>query len=775
MYWYIPPAGGISNHAILKEGCQVSSSKQAPESPEEDRAQEERSGAEKQTSRDRTDGMPDGFSTSVRAAAEPLLGTGGVSPGQIIQALLKRHEEYGGGMTDELLSGIGSVAGKRQPVKDWLLAVRSLYDRTKTDVVDGRMLIIGFSILDRDIAAFLWRDGFLGAVVDELKRSKRLKTLDGVFVEEGLKKWHALEARLVLRPQSVPNHSDAPSLIDRLGREAFAEALTLRLRRIRFAVDNPTEADLPGEPEGDPRSGPAAESAKAKQQVAGPFMLHIHGPWGAGKSTLLGFMENHLRRPLGEDSPAQLDRRSWIVVDFNAWRHQRLRLPWWSLMDAVFRTSMVQLAEDGKQKLARRVARKERWWRFWLSKSHYLVSILLLLACVGLLLWAFKPWSGAGDAQALAQTTGSARAKTAGDWAKYMGALIALGGGIWTFVRGLCRSLMPGSEHAAEAFITCSADPLGRITDHFSDLIEWIEQPVAVFIDDLDRCQAGYAVELLEGTQTLFKKAVVTFVVAADRRWLCSGYETVYSDFEGTVGEPARPLGYLFLEKTFQLSVALPRLAPEVQERYLHYLLQLEGAGSMTDHKQNLKKAKQAVSKLKDERDILAELGRKSDEMGYSVAFRQAAVVRLAAPEVEVHTEHFLMDFAPFLEPNPRAMKRFVNAYAAQRALDILRGGDNIKPGVLALWTIVVLRWPLFASYLESKPEAVPLIGKRPQDSDEVPDRVAPLFSDNDVMAVFSGRRGEIDVGANLTEQDICEVSGLRTSATTDATGGPVA
>jgi hypothetical protein len=43
-------------------------------------------------------------------------------------------------------------------------------------------------------------------------------------------------------------------------------------------------------------------------------------------------------------------------------------------------------------------------------------------------------------------------------------------------------------------------------------------------------------------------------------------------------------------------------------------------------------------------------------------------VERLSDPAVEAATEHALERYAGLLEPNPRAMKRFVNAFAAEEA-----------------------------------------------------------------------------------------------------------
>jgi hypothetical protein len=109
---------------------------------------------------------------------------------------------------------------------------------------------------------------------------------------------------------------------------------------------------------------------------------------------------------------------------------------------------------------------------------------------------------------------------------------------------------------------------------HFKDLVKWINQPVAIFIDDLDRCNKDYLVELLEGIQTMFKEVPVIYVIAADRRWLCTSFDKVYDGFKNTVEEPGRPLSNLFLEKTFQLSASIPRLGRKTRDEFFKSLLQ---------------------------------------------------------------------------------------------------------------------------------------------------------------------------------------------------------
>src|SRR5207249_3054576 len=103
-----------------------------------------------------------------------------------------------------------------------------------------------------------------------------------------------------------------------------------------------------------------------------------------------------------------------------------------------------------------------------------------------------------------------------------------------------------GPAQPGKTFLETSRDPMRGLSDHFRVLAQLIGRPVAILIDDLDRCQGTYVVELLDGIQTLFRGAPVTYVVAADRRWLRTSYETAYQPYVATVQDLGQPLGYLF-------------------------------------------------------------------------------------------------------------------------------------------------------------------------------------------------------------------------------------
>jgi hypothetical protein len=444
-----------------------------------------------------------------------------------------------------------------------------------------------------------------------------------------------------------------------------------------------------------------------------------------------------------------------VVVEFNAWQHQRIEAPWWSLMDAVFRDAVRQMSN---RRRAGWVWIREHVWRLKTGRLHYYIAIALFFWALAVLLWIATREPGAEPTSL----------DTVAGYARGFSGTIALITTVWGIILGFTRSLLPGSARAARSFIDSTRDPLRHLAEHFTELVGWIEQPVAILIDDLDRCQGGYAVELLEGIQTLFNKANVTYVIAADRRWLCTSYEEAYKAFAESVSEPGRDLGNLFLEKTFQFSVSLPRLLPRLQEQYWRRLIWIGAEKGEREAMLGLDReaARERLQQMGSEEEVLAELRRDDLDPVNEQALREAAVYRLAAPDVEAQVQHTLEPFASLLEPNPRAMKRLVNAYGVQRMVDILRGGST-EPRKLALWTIVVMRWPLLAKYLERNPEMVAYVGREALPEDKIDEELVELFQDEEVRRVIHGEGEKVLlVEAPLDEDDIRGLTGLRTTDT---------
>lgn len=497
----------------------------------------------------------------------------------------------------------------------------------------------------------------------------------------------------------VAAHRDEPAKDDELGRFGFAQVLADRIREARRAVG---------------------------AQRPASFMVHLHGPWGSGKSSVLNFLERELTDEGGD----------WIVVTFNAWRDQRLQPPWWSLITAIYAGARSRL-EAEKDEFAR--ARLTWQWLLWRLRADFL-PIAAALGCIAV----------------IAMLVVFGIATNASATLTVMASAITLVGAIFLG----SRSLALGSQRAAQTYADLKSDPYKPITSLFGGLIDTIGRPVVVFIDDLDRCEAKYVVDLLEGIQTLMRGASVTYVVAADRKWICSSFEQRYRDFATPVGEPGRPLGYLFLDKLFQISVAIPQLALDQRKAYWRTLLSDTGAGGSAtaqehydaDSARAVDDARAEVAQF-DRQEQLHSYVRAVEVGGDRVrirAVRTAAARRIASPEAARDAEHRLRDFASMIEPNPRAMKRLVNAYGMHQAAALLAGRPT-DAGPLARWTILELRWPLLADFLALRPHCIGRIGDRLADGElpEVPAGVRELFGDEFVIdAAGHGRRDGLTAAA---------------------------
>jgi hypothetical protein len=318
-------------------------------------------------------------------------------------------------------------------------------------------------------------------------------------------------------------------------------------------------------------------------------------------------------------------------------------------------------------------------------------------------------------------------------------AIITPAAAVWGLLHATGRWVFSTSARGARRFIANTSDPMRLVRDHLSDLTRWIHHDVVVMIDDLDRCKGPYVVELLEGIQTLFRDIPVTYVVAADRDWLADSYATEYADFVSVSGEPGRPVGYLFLEKTFQISTGLPQAGTRIDSYWGRILRSAAVPGE-----QELAQARQAAAS--DLKDLPADAVRRevAENPGKTPAEVQAR--RELAQRAHTHT---LEPFRALLgsDPNPRTMKRLVNAYGIARGIETLEGvnleDDRDREQRTALWTVLTMRWPRLGAYLTRYPERIVEIGGKLTDG--IPPDLQPLFTDPEVVAVVHGECEGVD------------------------------
>lgn len=536
--------------------------------------------------------------------------------------------------------------------------------------------------------------------------------------------------------ERTPMHDDEPASVDELHRRSFAEVLADRIRQIR-ADGARRRKELEAERLRNRvpwykrllrrrKHDREVSQSRSNDTPPGSFFLHIHGPWGTGKSTVLRYLRDELT-----------DHRddSWVVVEFNAWRYQRMKPPWWALIQEVHRQAADQLQTVDPVR-ARRLWWSWRWWRFradWLPVILATTAVLVVLGLVVSGVFDFVQDSRSSASPANADPIG----KTLDLGLKLLAGLLAA----WLAVLAAGRSLLFGSSRAAQAYLELSVDPLSAIIGLFERLVADIYYPIAILIDDLDRCDGPYVVQLLEGIQTLFRPAPVTYVIAADRNWIRTSYEKAYESFAGTIRDPGRPLGHLFLEKLFQLSAAVPVIPADVQTSYWRRLLQDDAAQDPRE----LERARQALTgqarEIVGDKNTAVALQEAIDSHKNNPALeeeiRAAAARRITDLPAQQEIEHLLQPYRDLVEPNPRAMKRLINAFAIKQAVNFLEHREvDVDP--LARWTIIEMRWPLLADIIEAHPaKATWFVTQSIPNGETLDEALCPLLRDQSVRAVF--------------------------------------
>jgi hypothetical protein len=119
-----------------------------------------------------------------------------------------------------------------------------------------------------------------------------------------------------------------------------------------------------------------------------------------------------------------------------------------------------------------------------------------------------------------------------------------------------------------------------------------------------------------------------------------------------------------------------------------------------------------------------------------------------------------LQRFAPLLEPNPRAMKRFVNDYSVLRAVRTLES-NTVQADPLALWAVIETRWPALADYLRAHPDAIQFFTEPTSNVESISAEIRQLFEDQTVQSLAN-----FEYGGPLTPELIQACCGTAVSET---------
>ncbi len=521
---------------------------------------------------------------------------------------------------------------------------------------------------------------------------------------------------------------------------------------------------------------------RSRDNTRAAFVLHLDAPWGGGKTTFANFLTRvlcptgydhvdgsflhrrygsvnlssiFLQDPVDDEAPGEGTnwpddaRRPWIVVPFNAWQTEHVTPPWWVFYQTIRKRCFASAVCEGTEPIDLSATsppekpdwtdrlrmwvflwRHEIWWRLWNPKIK-LLGVTAILALI-----AFVVLYGLG---ALGVAGSPGKTKLDFDLGSAIGLVLSgltlSGSLIWGLSAVLTDSIVPGTNSLAERMNIGQGDPFERFREHFFRTMERVKRPVLVVVDDIDRCQPEFIVEIVRGMQTLLRSPRIVFIVLGDRDWIERAFEAHHKEMSKVNVGPEQTLGARFVEKAIQMSFTLPGMSPERQTDYVTRLLvgtRQESSEAQPSEitPEDARKLRTVLRKTVEDRQDTPlhsrELRQKANQQVKSAYEHLGTeVVRLVDPETydtwineemavlaavderaEEEVSHRLLPLAPFFPANPRQIKRIVNAVTMYQAVAIREMGltsDDDLWFQLALWLVVMTEWPrtwrLVASY----------------------------------------------------------------------------
>jgi hypothetical protein len=433
----------------------------------------------------------------------------------------------------------------------------------------------------------------------------------------------------------IPFHLDQVVNEDKLGREPVAKAFVDLIKKDIFT-----------------------------EKLNHSFIVHLQGKWGSGKSSFLNFIKRNLNS----------EEEKWIIVEYNAWQNQHIRPPWWSLIDQVYLKSKEQLYLIGIR-TSLHLWRKEFFRRIWRYSGWDKISALIIFLLSVLCIIYF----GEDIVDIFNTDQKKSFASNLGDFLKLILTLVSVAGTLFAFAKFITVPFFINSSKEAKSFVLRASDPMNKIKDHFNDLVDDInskkkKRQLAIFIDDIDRCDKDFIVQLLEGIQTLFKDKRVLYIVAGDKNWISTSFGNTYEDF-ATDQVDKQQLGEFFIEKAFQLSFRLPNISEESKQNYWDHILGMENGEK--DKKIN------SIEELTDDKkfELRADLKESKTELTNPVFVRGLqdkynlsgdTASNIVIEEKNKDTEelkHLLHEYHKFIDTNPRSMIRLANNYTMARSI----------------------------------------------------------------------------------------------------------
>ncbi len=432
-----------------------------------------------------------------------------------------------------------------------------------------------------------------------------------------------------------------------------------------------------------------------------PLTIGIYASWGMGKSSLLGQIAERLEPekqmdrsgarlgPLARWRARQAEHatpggsrkpKRVHVVEFNAWDYNASELVWPALVRRTMDCVEANTPQRWWAKYGHRLRRNVR--REWERQRGRVLATAVVAVVLCVFAIARLDVSAASISIAAALLGGA-------------GIVGLLGKAVSSPVSGWLGTMLEDTKYGR------ATDMMHDIRDDLVELGERLGDStrMLIVIDDLDRCDASKAVEVLQAINLLLNFEGFVVCIGVDARILTAAIETHYSGLLGHAGAS----GYEYLDKIIQVPFRIPSPTTKHLDEFLRHEVSVDPAFpgesasevAFEDPRQSMDGSAQSASAGLDAPGDGAPIALKptpeqdgaDDESPFLADERQAFI-----------------DVSTYLRPNPRHIKRLINVYRLVRTLAEQAGEQTVLEHRITVirWLAISAQWP-YSSYVMTR------------------------------------------------------------------------
>ncbi|MGD1044709.1 MAG: P-loop NTPase fold protein [Bacteroidota bacterium] len=249
------------------------------------------------------------------------------------------------------------------------------------------------------------------------------------------------------------------------------------------------------------------------------------------------------------------------------------------------------------------------------------------------------------------------------------------------------------------------------------DLLVDTENPVIIFVDDLDRCVPGKVAEIVEAINLFLSSDFPNcyFVVGMDAQVVASSLDVAYEKLASKlqhISSAHGSMGWYFLEKFIQLPFIIPNMSDAQKKEFVDDLFPSEKP-VITKAEENaaygeidiLLKAPQInFEAIREKASSIVNLQSKDESKFRELTNRVLEERAKISTDKDIEIKNILDRNGKYLRSTPRALKRFANLYRFYRFTQLSRSfqqATSASDTELGVWVTLMMRWPQIVRFIQ--------------------------------------------------------------------------